>query len=77
MISLKAFDILKIGVERKASDIYIKAGSPPALRVTGTVQFLEDCPPLTPQDTAQLAREIMNDEQWEELNRTHEIDMAF
>jgi len=77
MISLKALDILRIGVEKKASDIYIKAGSPPAMRVTGTVQFLEDVPSLTSEDTARLAREIMNDQQWEELNSTHEIDMAF
>lgn len=77
MTALSAFDILGIGVEKKCSDIYIKVGAPPALRVTGTVEFLENFPPLTAEDTARLAREIMNDEQWEELHKTHEIDMAF
>lgn len=77
MISLQAWDILKISIEEGATDIYIKAGCPPALRKVGQVHFLNDFPPLTPEDTARIARELMSDEQWEELNTTHEIDMAF
>lgn len=74
---MKVSDILNIGVEKNASDIYIKAGTPPALRITGIVRLLEDAPVLSSEDVVRLAREIMDDEQWDRFNREHEIDMAF
>lgn len=68
--------ILKLGVEQAASDIFIKAGVPPALRVNGKVE-VTDFPVLSPADTQDLAYGIMNTEQIGRFERRHELDLAF
>lgn len=49
--------ILETSLREKASDIYIKAGNPPYLRIQGKM-FPLDCPPLTPSMTETLALSI-------------------
>ncbi|MDO8586953.1 MAG: type IV pilus twitching motility protein PilT [Armatimonadota bacterium] len=68
--------ILKLGVEKKASDIFIKTGVPPALRVNGRIE-VTDFPALTAADTEDLAYSIMNTEQIGRFERRHELDLAF
>jgi len=60
----------------KSSDVFWKPGVPPAIRVRGTVQIVENAPPLTPQDTADIARALMNEAQWEQFQDYHERDLG-
>ena len=46
--------LLALSVENHASDIHIKAGSPPYLRVDGTL-FEADFPRLSPTDVVEIA----------------------
>ena len=55
-------DLLSEMMTRSASDLHIKAGSPPVIRVDGEL-FLTDEPPLTPEDTKDVAASIMTDKQ--------------
>ena len=41
-------DLLKIAVERGASDVHIKAGLPPIFRVSGSLIPYKNAPRLTP-----------------------------
>lgn len=50
--------VLALSYQQKASDVYIKAGLPPYLRITGTMYPVQ-CEPLTPQMTEYLALAIM------------------
>ncbi len=61
--------------ERKASDLFITAGFPPALKVDGELTPVAK-QALTPVHTLTLARSIMNDKQAAEFERTNECNFA-
>ena len=69
-------EFAKVAAERRASDIFIKADAPPAVRVDGRVTPLE-FPPLTGDEVRQLAYSIMTNEQIGRFERRHELDLAF
>jgi twitching motility protein PilT len=69
--------ILKVALERQASDIHLKAGLPPVLRVHGKLVPLKDERRLMPEDTRRVAFSIMNDWQREQFNKNRELDMAY
>jgi twitching motility protein PilT len=70
-------DILRIGMARGASDVHLRVGIPPMLRIQGTFQPLRDFNRLTPEDTAQFAAAMMNKTQKEKFAQTMELDMAY
>ncbi|MEJ5252145.1 MAG: PilT/PilU family type 4a pilus ATPase [Chthonomonadetes bacterium] len=51
-------DLLEYAISRRASDVILKAGSPPVLRIDGRV-VVSDLPPLTPLDCHELAYSIL------------------
>ncbi|MCX7193258.1 MAG: PilT/PilU family type 4a pilus ATPase [Proteobacteria bacterium] len=60
---------------RKASDLFITAGFPPAFKVDGKMTPVSS-QPLSHQHTRELARSIMNDRQTAEFESTHECNFA-
>ena len=63
--------------EVKASDIFLKVGSPPSMRVDGHITELGEYPALTNEDVQTLAYSIMSHEQIGRFERRHELDLAF
>ena len=55
---LSIHELLEVALRHKASDLVIKAGAAPALRVDGKMQ-LTDLPVMLPEQTRELAYEIM------------------
>jgi twitching motility protein PilU len=68
-------DLLRAMVEKKASDLFITAGFPPAIKLDGKMTPVAQ-QPLTPQHTSELARGIMNDRQAGEFEATKECNFA-
>jgi twitching motility protein PilU len=68
-------DLLKAMVAKKASDLFITAGFPPAIKLDGKMTPVAN-QALTPQHTAELARGIMNDKQAGEFEATKECNFA-
>ncbi|MGQ9589553.1 MAG: type IV pilus twitching motility protein PilT [Planctomycetota bacterium] len=68
-------EMLRKMVIEKASDLFLKVGSPPSLRIDGTVQFL-DTDELTPQDTLEIF-EIIQDSKKEGLPQKTDVDVAY
>lgn len=62
-------------VRRKASDLFITANFPPALKLDGRVTPISDHS-LSQQETYALARSIMNDKQWAGFAETNEANFA-
>src|ERR671926_1040271 len=69
-------DLLEQMVTRNASDLHVTAGLPPAIRVRGHVERLEDFARLTPDDTQQLLYRIMSSEQQKQLEIKRQIDFS-
>lgn len=70
-------DLLKIAIERDASDLHLKAGNHPMIRVHGTLIPLVGFPKLTPEDTEDLANQIMTDYQKKKLKEEFDVDLAY
>jgi twitching motility protein PilT len=75
--ALQLNDILRVAMSHGASDIHLRVGIPPMLRVNGSFIPLRDYPRLSPEQTAQFAAGIMTKAQKERFSRTMELDMAY
>jgi twitching motility protein PilT len=69
-------DLLKISVERGASDLHLKVGNHPVLRINGRLHPLVELKRLMQEDTIAMSFSIMNAQQKERFKQEHEIDMA-
>ena len=67
--------LLVMMVQKKASDLFLTAGFPPALKIDGEIQPVSKTQ-LTALHTLTLARSIMNDKQAAEFERTSECNFA-
>ena len=68
-------NLLRGMIGKKASDLFITAGFPPAFKVDGKMTPVSN-QALTAQHTQELARSIMNDRQAAEFEATHECNFA-
>ena len=68
--------ILSLCVEAKASDVHIKAGSPPYLRVDGTL-IEADHARLSPTEVVETAFSLMDEKQARQFHETSEADFAY
>lgn len=69
-------DFLRQVVEQKCSDLHIKAGSPPSVRLSGRL-IKTEFPPMTAPECREAAAALMDDEQLAHLNRVGEVDFAY
>ena len=70
------YDLLKVMIEKGASDLHITTGSPPRLRIDGKLIPL-DHPPLTPVETKSLCYSILTDAQKHKFEENSELDLSF
>jgi twitching motility protein PilT len=70
-------DLLRLAVERKASDLHLKAPQPPVFRVEGDLVFQTEMPKLTPADISGVLEWVSTPAQREAFSRDHELDIAY
>jgi twitching motility protein PilU len=68
-------NLLRGMISKKASDLFITSGFPPAFKVDGKMTPMSP-QALTAAHTQELARSIMNDRQTAEFESTHECNFA-
>ena len=68
-------DLLRLMLSKKASDLFITADFPPAIKVDGKMTPVSN-QKLTAQHTKELARAIMNDKQSTEFEASKECNFA-
>ena len=69
-------DLLKTTVDQGASDLHIAAGTPPQIRLRGSLVPL-NYPILTPSDTQGICYSVITDSQKKKFEETHELDFSF
>src|SRR6266550_3852177 len=69
------YDLLRLMVTRKASDLFVTVGFPPSIKIYGKMTPVSN-QPLTPAHTVDLARSIMNDRQAAEFEANKECNFA-
>ncbi len=70
-------DILKAAAERKASDVHIKVGAHPVVRIDGKLQLLTEFKRLMQEDTIAMAFSMMSSRQKERFKQFLETDIAY
>lgn len=67
--------VLRLMVEKQASDVFLSAATPILIKINGQILQLSD-QPLTPSQPRQLIAEIITPKQMEELEDTGELNMG-
>jgi twitching motility protein PilU len=68
-------ELLRVMVSKRASDLFVTAGFPPAFKVDGKMTPVSN-QSLTPTHTMEIARAIMNDKQAQEFEANKECNFA-
>lgn len=74
--SLTLHQLLKVMFEKGASDLHVTTGSPPQLRINGSLIPLKT-PPLGHAETKQLCYSILTDAQKHKFEEENELDISF
>jgi twitching motility protein PilT len=70
-------DLLRMAVEKKASDLHLKVGNNPYIRIDGTLVPLGDITRVTPEEMLSMAFSMMTNRQKQKFKETAELDMAY
>ena len=71
-------DLLRMAVEKKASDLHLKVGNNPYVRVDGTLVPLGgELSRVTPEEMLSMAFSMMTNRQKQKFKETAELDMAY
>lgn len=69
--------LLKEMVDKKASDLHIRAGGPPMLRLLGSLEASQFNQPIPPERTREMADVIMTEFQQRRFEKTMEVDLSY
>jgi len=75
-VKVNLHQLLKTMIEKGASDMHITTGSPPLLRIDGSIVPLK-LSPLGPVDTKQLCFSVLTEEQRAHFEKHNELDLSF
>ena len=76
-MSVKIDDLLRFATSHNASDLHLKAGSFPYMRVGGELRPLVDSQPLTQEDTLDMAFSMMSNRQKQRFKEVSEVDIGY
>jgi twitching motility protein PilT len=70
-------DLLKVAVGSGASDLHLKVGSYPMMRVNGTLAVVSEEKRLDRTDTEAMAATLFSPEHLEKFRKAQEVDLAY
>ena len=70
-------ELLRIAVERNASDLHLKVGNYPYLRIDGELVALSDFPRISAEEMLNMAFSMMTNRQKQKFKENAELDMAY
>jgi twitching motility protein PilT len=70
-------DLLKVAVESGASDLHLKVGTYPMMRVRGTLVPAVEDKRLDPEDMVAMAAAVLPTSVRQKFNDNHEVDLAY
>src|SRR5215469_14581919 len=70
-------DLLRRAVDKRASDLHLKVGNHPYIRIDGALLGLNDIPRITPEEMLSMAFSMMTNRQKQKFKETAELDMAY
>ena len=74
---IKIDDLLRAAASHGASDLHLKVGAFPVMRIGGELHTIVDAPRLRPEDTLDMAFSIMSNRQKQRFKEVSEVDIAY
>src|SRR5215467_6204514 len=76
-MAVKIDDLLRVASAHSASDLHLKAGAFPVMRIGGELHPVENAPRLKPEDTLDMAFSIMSNRQKQRFKEVSEVDIGY
>lgn len=76
-MSIKIDDLLRGATGHGASDLHLKVGAFPVMRIAGELHPVSDAPRLKPEDTLDMAFAIMSNRQKQRFKEVSEVDIGY
>jgi len=70
-------DLLRLAVKKNASDIHVKVGLPPILRINGQLKSVGSASPFTQDEIDRFAQKLMTDVHRKKLAELQDVDMGY
>src|SRR5215208_2888373 len=74
---LKIDDLLRVATGHGASDLHLKVGAFPVMRIAGELHPVADAPRLKPEDTLDMSFAIMSNRQKQRFKEVSEVDIGY
>lgn len=74
---VKIDELLLVAASHGASDLHLKVGAFPVMRIGGELHTVVDAPRLRPEDTLDMAFAIMSNRQKQRFKEASEVDIAY
>ncbi len=71
------FELMKLCVEKGASDLHFKVGYPPILRIDGAMRLIKDMPVISVADYEVMLEAILDDLQLVNFLKHRKLDLGF
>ena len=72
-MSIKIDDLLRVAATHGASDLHLKVGAFPVMRIAGELHSIADAPRLKPEDTLDMAFGMMSNRQKQRFKEVSEV----
>jgi twitching motility protein PilT len=76
-MSLKIDELLRVATGHGASDLHLKVGAFPVMRIAGELHPVADAPRLKQEDTLDMAFAIMSNRQKQRFKEVSEVDIGY
>ena len=76
-MAVKIDDLLRIATGHNASDLHLKVGAFPVMRIGGELHPVADAPRLKPEDTLDMAFSMMSNRQKQRFKEVSEVDIGY
>jgi twitching motility protein PilT len=74
---MKIEELLRLMVDKGASDLHLRVMRPPVLRIDGNLKVMEDMPHITPADLKEAFEHVTNEHQRQSFRNELELDLAY
>jgi len=76
-MALRIDDLLRVACSHNASDLHLKVGAFPVMRIGGELHPVENAPRLKPEDTLDMAFSMMSNRQKQRFKEVSEVDIGY
>ena len=76
-MAVKIDDLLKVACSHAASDLHLKVGAFPVMRIGGELHPVQDAARLKPEDTLDMAFSMMSNRQKQRFKEVSEVDIGY